>query len=417
MLLGIHTTRKASAQAADQPPFDAKAFIRISPDGSVTLVSRNPEIGQGIKNMLPMLIAEELDVDWKSVKVEQADHDPKYGLQTTGGSRAASNNWVPMRQVGAAGRHMLIAAAAQTWGVPENECYASNGRVYHRPTDRSLGYGELASKAASMPVPDLKSLKFKEASAYKIVGQRTMGVDVPNITMGKQIYSIDFTLPGMFTAVYEKCPAFGGKVKSANIDELKSLPGVKHAFIVEGTVKVAPLTEGDPGLEPGVAIVADTWWAAQSARKKLKVEWDEGPAGQQSSDDFAKRATELAGGDPQRTLKNDGDVDGALKSAAKVLEASYSYPFISHAPLEPRNCTAQYKDGKLEIWSNTQQPLRARNLIAKVLAIPENDITIHLVRAGGSFGRGLNSDYVLEVSHIAKTVGVPVKLLWSPKTT
>src|SRR3982751_6720944 len=200
VMLGLHIAPRALAQAPDQPAFDAKAFIRLSPDGSVTLVSRNPEIGQGIKNMLPMLIAEELDIDWKSVKVEQADLDPnKYGLQTTGGSRAASNNWVPMRQVGAAGRQMLVAAAAQTWGVPENECYTSNGRVYHRSTDRSLGYGELAGKAGTMPVPDLKSLKLKEGNAYKIVGQRTTGVDVPNIATGKQTYGIDFTLPGMLS--------------------------------------------------------------------------------------------------------------------------------------------------------------------------------------------------------------------------
>src|SRR3954471_14435395 len=171
MLLGLHTARQASAQAADQPSFDAKAFIRISPDGTVTLISRNPEIGQGIKNMLPMLIAEELDIDWKSVKVEQADFDSRYGLQTTGGSRAASNNWIPMRQVGAAGRQMLIAAAAKSWGVDPNECYAANGRVYHRSTDRSLGYGELAEKAAAMPVPDLQTLKLKDGNDYKIIGK------------------------------------------------------------------------------------------------------------------------------------------------------------------------------------------------------------------------------------------------------
>src|SRR3954447_24494216 len=413
MLLGLHTARQASAQAADQPSFDAKAFIRISPDGTVTLISRNPEIGQGIKNMLPMLIAEELDIDWKSVKVEQADFDPKYGLQTTGGSRAASNNWVPMRQVGAAGRQMLLAAAAQTWGVPENECYTSNGRVYHRSTDRSLGYGELASKAASVPLPDLKSLKFKEASAYKIVGQRTVGVDVPNIASGKQVFGIDFTLPGMLSAVYQKCPVFGGKVKSANVDEIKALPGIRHAFVVEGTVKVTPLTEGEPGLEPGVAIVADSWWAAQSARKKLNVEWDEGPAAQQSSEGFARRAEELSKGKPQRTLKTEGDVDEGLKSAAKTLDLAYSYPFISHAALEPRNCTANYKDGKLEFWSTTQLPGRARTLASKVLNIPETDITIHLRRAGGSFGRGLNSDFMLEAGNISKTIGAPVKLVWS----
>jgi isoquinoline 1-oxidoreductase subunit beta len=412
--LGLYTESKSFGQTPPPPPsLDVKAFVKINPDGSVVLLSRNPEIGQGIRNMLPMLIAEELEVDWKSVKVEQADFDTaQYGLQTTGGSRAASNNWIPMRQVGAATRQMLIAAAAKKWGVPENECFAEHGRVIHRTTDRSLGYGELASDAASLPVPDLKTLKLKDPGTFKIVGQRTVGVDVPDITAGKPIYSIDFKLPGMLYAAYQKAPSFGGKVASANLDQIKTLPGVKHVFIVEGTVKPGPVTEGEPGLEAGVAIVADTWWQAQTARKQLKVQWTEGTAAQQSSEQFAARASELNKGTPQRTLKKDGNVDAAW-SGAKVVEAAYTYPFISHAPLEPRNCNARYKDGVLEFWSNTQLPARASGFISKNLGIPESAIKIHLLRAGGSFGRGLNNDYMAETGYIARQIGVPVKLLWS----
>jgi isoquinoline 1-oxidoreductase subunit beta len=414
VLLGTYIEPKAAAQQQEpQAPLAPNTFIKIGGDGTVTLISRNPEIGQNIKTMLPMLIAEELDVDWKNVKVEQADYDPKYGLQSTGGSRAASNNWVPMRQVGAAGRMMMIAAAAKKWGVPESECYASNGRVYHRPTDRSLSYGELAATAATLPAPDLNSVKLKEAKEYNIIGQPTPSVDIPDIVSGKPIFGIDFTMPGMLYAAYQKCPVYGGKVASANLDEIKKMPGVRHAFGVEGALdNVGPVMLGDPGLEPGIAIVADTWWAAQTARKKLNVQWNEGPAAQQSTEGFAKRAQELASQQPQRTLKNDGNVEDALKNA-KVLEAAYSYPFISHAPLEPRNCSAHFKDGKLEIWSTTQQPARGRQLTSKILGIPEDNITVHLLRAGGSFGRGLTNDYMVEVGYIAKAIGVPVKLLWS----
>lgn len=415
MLLALYSDPKAFAQrSSQQPPIDAKAFIRIAPDGTVTLVSRNPEIGQGVITALPMLIAEELDVDWKSVKVEQAGLDAKYGSQTTGGSRAVPNNWLPMQQVGAAGRQMLIEAAAKKWGVPASECYTAHGRVYHRTTDRSLGYGELAALAATMPVPDLDSVKLKPAEQYEIIGKWTRGVAVPDITVGKPIFGIDFTAPGMLFASYQKCPVFGGKVVNANIDEVKSMPGVRHAFVVNSGLEVGPVLKGDPGLEPGVAIVADTWWQAQTARKKLKVQWDEGIAARQSSEEFASKAEELSKQAAQRTLKKDGDVDAAFgNGGAKVVEAAYSYPFISHAPLEPRNCSAHYKDGKLEIWSTTQLPARGRQLTSKILGIPEDNIAIHLLRAGGSFGRGLTNDYMVEVSYIARQIGVPVKLVWS----
>lgn len=414
MLLGLYTSTLAQAQdRAAQNQLQPMAFIKIAPDGTVTLLSRNPEIGQGVVTMLPMLIAEELDVEWKNVKVEQADFDEKYGRQSTGGSRAAPNNWIPMQQVGAAGRQMLIEAAAAAWGVPVTECYAQHGRVYDQKTDRSLGYGELASKAATMPVPDLKTVKLKVPASYTILGKWTAGVAVPEIVTGKQIYGIDFELPGMLCAAYEKCPVFGGKVVSANLDEIKRMPGVRHAFVVDYDLEVGPVMRGDPGLEPGIAIVADTWWQAESARKKLRVKWNEGIAANQSSAEFVRRAQELSKQAPQRTIRSDGNPDAAFKTASKVIDAAYSYPFISHAPLEPRNCTARYQDGRLEIWSNTQQPARGRDLVAKILNIPDSAISIHLLRAGGSFGRGLTNDYMVEVAFIAKRIGVPVKLIWS----
>lgn len=415
LLLGLSFAPRSRAQAQppNQSPLSPNSFIRIDRDGTVTLISRNPEIGQGIKNMLPMLIAEELEVDWKNVRVEQAGLDARYGMQTTGGSRAASNNWIPMRQVGAAGKQMLVSAAAQTWNVPEEECYAQNGRVYHRNTDRSLGFGELASKASALPPPDLSKVKLKDAKDFRIIGTRTGGVDVPDIVVGKPVFGIDFITPGMLYAVFEKCPVFGGKPVSANLDEIKALPGVRHAFLVESKVKLAPSIQNEPGLEGGVAIVADTWWQANSARKKLQVKWDEGEAAAQSSKAFAEKATELAGQKPALMLKSEGNVDDSWSKAAKVINANYTYPFISHAPLEPRNCSAHFKDGKLEIWSTTQLPANGRKFTAAMLGIPEDAITIHLLRAGGSFGRGLNNDYMAEVAHIAKTVGVPVKLVWT----
>jgi isoquinoline 1-oxidoreductase beta subunit len=408
MLLGAYFEPLRGA-VAGEPAADLalNAFIRITPDGLVTIVAKNPEIGQGVKTMLPMLIAEELDVAWTSVRIEQAPLDTtSFANQWAGGSTATPINWLAMRQVGAAARAMLVTAAAQAWNAPEAECTTAAGVVHHRPSGRRLAYGELVTRAARLPAPDLETVRLKESSAFTIIGTRVAGVDNPAIVRGTPLYGIDVTVPGMLHAVFEKCPVFGGTVASANLDEIRAQPGVRHAFVVEGGPQLN-------GLLGGVAVVADRWWAAETARRQLRVSWTEGSTAGQSSEGFARRAAELAAEPPQRSLRRDGDLDRATANAARVVRAAYRYPFLSHATLEPQNCTAHFQDGKLEIWAPSQTPESGRRLVARTLGLEESDITINLTRIGGGFGRRLSNDYMVEAAWIAKEVGVPVKLVWT----
>ena len=409
MVLGAHFGLLGGGEALAAAALDAEAslnaYVRITPDGLVTIVAQNPEIGQGVKTMLPMLIAEELDVDWENVRVEQGDLDTeRYRGQFAGGSMATPMHWKSMRTVGATGRAMIVAAAAKRWRVADSELETEAGVVHHRGSGRSLSYGELATDAATMPAP--KSVALKDPKDFRIIGTSKPGVDNAKIVTGQPLYGIDVVVPGMKYAVFEKCPVFGGKVLKANLEVVRAEPGVSHAFIVEGG-------ESLEGLQSGVAIVADGWWAAKSARNKLEVDWDEGPTASQSSEGFARQAEALSKRDPERSLKSEGDLSAALSSVTQVVEAAYSYPFLAHAPLEPQNCTAYFKDGKMEIWAPTQTPQQARKQVADTLGIAESEITIHLTRMGGGFGRRLYNDPMLEAVSIAKEVGEPVKLVWT----
>lgn len=405
LLLRASLPRAAVADSAVSGQLNA--YVRIAPDGIVTITAKNPEIGQGIKTMLPMLIADELDVEWKNVRIEQAMLDPgKFGQQFAGGSMATPLNWEPLRRVGAAGRQMLVRAAAETWGVAPAECRTSGGAVFHDASGRSVPYGALATKAASLPAPDLSSVPLKDPNDFRIIGHSQLSVDNPQIVTGKPLFGIDVTVPGMLYAVYQKCPVFGGKVATANTDEIRSQPGVRAAFIVRG---------GDDmqGLRDGVAIVADNWWLANRAREKLQVTWDPGPTASQSTSGFAKAAAELSKQKPEQFLRRDGDVDASLAKAARVVEADYAYPFLPHVPMEPQNCTAHVQGNNVKIWAPTQNPEPGAKLVSATLGVPLSKIQVHMVRCGGGFGRRLRNDYMVEAAWISKVAGAPVKLLWT----
>jgi isoquinoline 1-oxidoreductase beta subunit len=349
------------------------------------------------------------------VHVEQAMLDTtKFQAQSAGGSTATPTNWMPMRRVGAAARAMFITAAAQTWSVPESELETVSGTVRHAKSNRTISYGQLLDKVATITPPDLDKVQLKDPKNFKIIGTKVRGVDNHSIVTGQPLFGIDVTVPGMLYAVYQKCPVWAGKVVSANLDEIRKEPGVKHAFVINGTPPNGNGQTNLAGLLGGVAIVGDNWWLVNEARKKLKVQWDEGATAQQSTASFNAKAAELSKSAPLKNLKKDGDVDAALSSAAKTVTAEYSYPFIAHAPLEPQNSTALFKDGKMEIWAPSQSPASGRSLTAQALGLEQTDISIHMTRVGGGFGRRLNNDYMVEAAAIAKQIpGTPVKLLWS----
>ena len=409
LLLSVNWPRSARAQGSGNGQLSP--FVRIAPDGAVTIMSKNPEIGQGVNALLPMLIAEDLDVAWNDVTVEQAMYDPVFAPQFTGGSFATPMYWDSLRRVGAAGRQMLMTVAAERLGAPIAELDTDAGAVRHAASGQTLGYGELAEAAAAVPPPAMESLTLKDPGEFRIIGTSVRGVDTEKIVEGQPIFGIDVDIPGMRYAVYEKSPIYGSKIVDANVDAIRALPGVRDAFVIRGDAN--PNKEGMAmNLTDGVAIVADSWWVASKALDQLEIEWEENATAEQSTVGWAEAAAALAGETPTATVREDGDTDAALADAATVVSASYDYPFLSHAPLEPMNCTASVTGDQVEIWAPTQFPEPGRAQVAAVLGVPVENIKINLTRCGGGFGRRLANDYMVEAARIAQLAGEPVKLVW-----
>ncbi|PZU60763.1 MAG: xanthine dehydrogenase family protein molybdopterin-binding subunit, partial [Sphingobium sp.] len=370
------------AGAAEGAPQILTAFVRILPDNRVIIGAKNAEIGQGAKTMLPMLIAEEMDVDWAQVTIEQTHADQKiFGGQTAGGSRTTPREWLPTRKAGAAARAMLVAAAAQQWGVAPATLKTGSGKVSDPASGRSISYAALGAAAAQQPAPDPATLTLKDPKDFRIIGQSIGGVDTPAIVAGKPLFGIDFKLPGMLYAVLETCPAFGGTFKSGNLDEVKALPGVAHVLTIKG--------DGTPeSLFDGVAILSTSWWSANQAREALKIEWDMTAVSGFSTEGYATQAAERLKGKADGDIVRAGDVDAAF--------------------------AALFKDGAIEIWAPTQNPESGRGLVAKALNLPPEKIRINFTRIGGGFGRRLMNDYMVQAAAIAAQLpGVPVKLLYN----
>ena len=386
------------------------AFVSIAPDGMVTIVCHRSEMGQGIRTGMPMIVADELEADWKRVKIEQAPGDEKkFGNQDTDGSRSTRHFFEPMRRCGAAARMMLEAAAADRWKVPVSEVEAKNHEVIHKPSGRKLGYGALAQAAASQSVPARDTLRLKDPKQFRYIGKGQLKlVDGRDIATGKAKYGIDTRLDGMLYAVVARPPVYGGKVASFDPAEALKVPGVERVLEIEGS-------SAPPMFNPvgGVAVLARNTYAAIQGRRALKITWDDGPNSSYDSTTY-KASLEESARKPGKVVRNDGDFDAAVSKATKRHEAEYYVPHLAHATMEPMSATARIVNGKVEVWGGFQSPQGTRDNVAKRLGVSADDVTVHVTLLGGGFGRRSKPDFALEAASLSKAVdGKPVKVTWT----
>ena len=384
-------------------------FVAIDRDGTVTIVAHRSEMGTGSRTSIPMVVADEMEADWARVKIVQAEGDEKkYGNQDTDGSRSLRHHIQPARDIGAAVRYMLEQAAAEKWNADPADVQAIGHQVVHKALGLRLGYGELAEAAMALPAPSRDKLRFKDEKEFRYIGKGQVQIyDLHDITTGKAVYGADVALPGMLTAVIARPPAVGGTVKSYDDAAARAVPGVLHVVEVPGSglgSKFKPLG--------GIAVVARNTWAAIQGRDALEIEWDHGPFGSASTAE-QEQALRAAAGAPGAAVRDQGDAEAALASAARVFTREYYQPHLAQAPMEPPVALASVKDGKCEVWACVQSPYGTRLDVAEFLGFKEEDVTVHVTLLGGGFGRKSKCDFVIEAAWLSRELGQPVRVQWT----
>jgi isoquinoline 1-oxidoreductase subunit beta len=385
-------------------PFDA--YVHVKPDGKISLIVAKSEMGQGIKTGLAMILAEEAEVDFNTVNVEQAETRPDiYEHMGTGGSGSTMENYMPLRRAGATVRELMITAAAQNWNVPRTQCVAKKAVVTHQKSSRHATYGELVEAASKLPLPDQKKVPLKRESEFELIGHATPRVDIPSKVNGSAGFGLDVRVPDMLFAVVARCPTFGGKPTHFDAARAKSVAGVRDVFEI-------PALGKDMYTAGGIVVVADSTWAAMKGREALQIGWDHGAAASESSESL-HADLRAAASKPGKRIRNDGDVDAALPGSAKRVEAIYEFPYLAHATMEPMNITVHSRGSEAEVWAPTQSPDWVQRTVAKLLDLPPQKVGVHTTLMGGGFGRRYMADYPAEAAQIAKVLGKPVQLLWS----
>ena len=404
--------RADAASAAGDAPFAPNAWLRVGTDGIVTLTLDKSEMGQGSQTGLAMILAEELEADWSTIRLGPVPENPAGWSRrmSTGGSTAIHGSWDLLRKAGATAREMLVSAAAAAWDVDRAGCRAEQGAVIHTPTKRRLPYGKLAARAARLPVPP--DVPLKDPKQFRLLGTRTTRLDTPAKVDGSAVYGIDVTMPGLLVASIERCPVFGGTIKRYDATKAKALPGVRAVVELEPSPWTGKDGAWGVGCAAGVAVVADTYWHAFQGRKALEVEWNEGEAASLGSDGIRAELARLAD-QPGVEAKKVGDPVAALAGAAQRLDAVYEVPFLHHATMEPMTCTAHVQANGCDVWAPTQNQTRAQEVAAELAGLPKEKVRIHTTFLGGGFGRRLEPDFVSEAVRVSKAVGAPVKVIWT----